>query len=124
MHRCIPIHVGACWLLLLLTTIAVADDTRGWFGFAANIDVDGTLSPTVHSMKIDSVVAGSPAASQKLAAGDEIIEAEGLAVPGCKARALQARMDKRVGETLHLRLKRAGGEIYSVNLVAATKPKT
>ena len=116
--------VGVCCLYLLLTASAVADDSKGWFGFVANVDVDGMLSPTVQSIKIDSVVAGSPAANQKLAAGDEMIEAEGLVVAGCKARDLQARMDKRVGETLHLKLKHANGEIYSTNLVAAMKPKS
>jgi hypothetical protein len=32
-------------------------------------------------------------------------------------------MQKEVGQTLHLKLKRANGETYSVALVAATQPK-
>jgi C-terminal processing protease CtpA/Prc len=108
---------------MVLATIAVADEAKGWFGFAAIVDVDATSSPSVKSIRIDSVVAGSPAEKQKLAAGDEIIEAEGLLVADCKAQDLQVRMNKHVGETLHLKLKRAGGETYSANLVAAAKPK-
>jgi C-terminal processing protease CtpA/Prc len=124
MRRSIRIRFITAACLLLLAAIAIADETKGWFGFAANVDVDGVTDPTVQSVKIDSVVAGSPAASQGLKAGDELIEAEGMAVAGCKASELQARMSKRVGEILHLRLKHAGGENYAVDLVAAAKPKT
>jgi C-terminal processing protease CtpA/Prc len=124
MQRPIPLHVTTAFaLLFLLIAVALADEAKGWFGFAANVDVDSALNPTVQSIKIDSVVADSPAARQGLEAGDELIEAESVAVPGCKISELQARMNKRVGETLHLRLKHAGGEIYAANLIAIAKPK-
>ncbi len=115
-------RAAAYCLFMVLATIVVADEAKGWFGFAAIVDVDGTFSPMVKSIRIDSVVAGSPAEKQKLATGDEIIEAEGLLIADCKARDLQARMNKHVGETLHLKLKHASGETYSANLVAAVKP--
>ena len=124
MRRYAPLRLAPACCLLLATVVAIADDGKGWFGFAANIDVDGMLRPTVQSIRIDTVVAGSPAASQGLATGDYVVEAEGLAVPGCNARELQARMEKHVGETLHLRLKRTSGEVYSANLVAAAKSKS
>jgi len=110
-------------LLLSMMASAAAGEAKGWFGFAAKVDVDGFISPTLRSIKIASVVTGSPAQNQGLATGDEIVEVEGMAVAGCKARELQPLMEKKVGETLHLRVKHANGETYSADLVAATRPK-
>jgi C-terminal processing protease CtpA/Prc len=110
-------------LLLSVTVIPAAADAKGWFGFAAKVDVDGFISPTLRSIKIASVVTGSPAQVHGLATGDEIIEVEGVAVAGCKARELQPLMEKKIGETLHLRVKHASGETYSADLVAAIRPK-
>ena len=66
---------------------------------------------------------GSPAAAQHLAVGDVLVEIEGLPVAQADGDALKGRMHKAVGETLHLRLKRASGELYPADLVAAAKPQ-
>ena len=90
------------------------------------VNVDGSgffLNPTVKSAAITKVVANSPAAEQKLAIGDEIVEVEGRTVAGSKAKELKPLMQKSVGETLHLRLKRKSGQLYSAALVAAPRPK-
>ena len=80
------------------------------------------LAPTVDSVLIGKVAAGSPADQQRIHVGDEIIEAESKKVPGAKANDLKPLFEKQVGEVLHLRLKRSGGEIYSANLTAVKQP--
>ena len=117
----IPLAVLAC--ALVLATSYAADETAGWFGMSVNVDADGFfLSPTVHSATIVAVAADSPAAAGGLRAGDEIIDIEGLAVAGGKAKQLQAALAKRVGESLRVRLRRPGGETYTALLTAVRKP--
>jgi C-terminal processing protease CtpA/Prc len=100
-----------------------ADGVRGWFGVKLDVDTTGfSLNPTLRSVTISKVIAGSPAASQGLASGDQVQEVEGLTVPGRKAREVQAVMHRSVGETLHLRLKRVNGDVYSVALTAVARP--
>ncbi|MFL6590936.1 MAG: PDZ domain-containing protein [Chthoniobacterales bacterium] len=96
---------------------------KGWFGFGAAITGDGIFNPTVLSAKIDTVEPHSPAAEKGIAVGDEIVQVENTEVTGHKARELKPLMEKQVGETLHLRLKRSNGETYSVAIVAAQSPK-
>ena len=97
---------------------AAADETRGTFGFAARVDADGFLNPTLKSVVIQSVQPGLPAALAGVVAGDGILEVNGTKVPGAKASAMADRMKKKPGETLVLKLVRAGGETYVVSLTA------
>jgi C-terminal processing protease CtpA/Prc len=55
--------------------------------------------------------------------GDEVLQVEGTDVPGSKALKLKALMQKEVGQTLRMKLKRPNGESYSVTLTAAKSPK-
>ena len=64
----------------------------------------------------------SPAADKSIAVGDEIIQVENTDVPRHKASELKPLMQKAVGESLHLKLKRPNGETYSVTLIAAKRP--
>lgn len=122
MHR----YGTACviWLALsLLAPGASAQAARGWFGFRIAIESEGwALNPAVRSATVREVVAGSPAAAHPIAAGDQIIEIDGQAVIGRKARDLQPHVEKAVGEPLHLKLKRPSGETFSVRLVAVARP--
>jgi predicted metalloprotease with PDZ domain len=106
-----------------LTSTAHAAPEKGWFGFAANVSAPGfSFNPTLRSVTVSKVEPDSPAAKAGLTSGDQVIEVEGLTVAGHKAKELQGVMHKSVGETLHLRLKRSSGEVYSAALVAIAKP--
>jgi C-terminal processing protease CtpA/Prc len=103
------------------TSMATAAE-KGWFGFGLKIEGSGFLSLTIKSATVESIAPHSPAAEQHLAVGDEIIQVEETTVPGCRAWGLKSLMQKQVGESVHLRLKRPGGEIYSVTLTAVKNP--
>jgi C-terminal processing protease CtpA/Prc len=107
---------------LLLPALALRAADKGWFGFALNIDADGILNPRLRSIKIDKVFPASPAANAELAAGDVIVEIEGITVAGAKADSFKAAMQKSAGETLRLKIKRGAAAPRDVALVAAPKP--
>lgn len=115
----------AIWLSLgLVGAQASAQSAKGWFGFLIAIESEGwALNPAVRSATVREVVAGSPAAAHPIAAGDQIVEIDGQAVTGRKARELQPLVEKAVGEQLDLKLKRPNGEIFSVKLVAVARPE-
>jgi Periplasmic protease len=108
-------------LAFLCAAVAGAGDA-GWFGFRLGVDGSGFINPIVKSVTVQEVLPGSPAAKQPITVGDEVIEIEGTPVPGHRANELKPLMGKKVGEVLHLRLKRVGGEIYSVTMTAAKRP--
>ncbi|HET7772257.1 MAG TPA: PDZ domain-containing protein [Burkholderiaceae bacterium] len=112
-------------LALVAPPMAVqAEDTPkpGTLGFAVAIDGDGSFfNPTLKTVTIKSVVPGRPAAIAGITPGDQIVEVEGRQVAGRKAGDLQPLMRKNAGETLGLRLRKPGGEVYAVVLVAAPK---
>ncbi len=112
--------------LLLVTVIAgaiPAAQEKAWFGFKLAVKTSGlVLNPTVVAAVVQSVTANSPASQQKVAVGDEIVEAEGMPVAGNKARKLTPFLTKAPGEVLHLRLKRNDGEAYSATLTAMKRP--
>ena len=109
------------FLGLLFIQVARAGE-KGWFGFATALKASGIFNPTIFSVTVESIEAKSPAAEKSIAAGDQIIQLENTDVPGHKASELKPLMQKQVGESLHLKLKRPNGEIYSVTLVAAKRP--
>jgi C-terminal processing protease CtpA/Prc len=101
-------------------SIHAASEERGFLG----IKLAPELAPgmVIKAVRIKSIEPGSPALGKHIAVGDEIVEAEGRQVPGGKATELQPLMRKHVGETLHLKLKRANGETYSAALTAVKRP--
>ncbi len=108
--------------LLLWSALAVAGE-RGWFGFGLKFSGEGFfLNPTVKSITIGSVVPGSPAARSPIAVGDTIYRVEGVPIAGRKANELRSLAERQVGQTLHVDLRRPSGEVYSVALVAVTRP--
>ena len=111
-----------CLLLIGAWTHAVWAGEKGWFGFGVAIKGEGYFNPTLHSVTVDKVEPNSPASEKGIAVSDEIIRVENTDVAGHKASELKPLMQKQVGEILHLRLKRPGGETYSVSLIAAQKP--
>jgi C-terminal processing protease CtpA/Prc len=110
-------------LIFVWTSMAAAGE-KGWFGFGVKVAGEGFfLNPTVRSITIESIAPNSPAAGQHIGVGDEIIQVENTEVPGRKASELKPLMQKQVGETVRLRLKRPTGETYSVTLTAAKAPR-
>jgi C-terminal processing protease CtpA/Prc len=115
-------------LILLLATVLLFlplgshAAEKGWFGFALAIDADGILNPKLRSIKIDKVFPASPAAKAGLSAGDMIVEIEGIVVDGAKAETLKSAMQKSVGETLRLKIKRGADASQDVSLIAGPKP--
>jgi C-terminal processing protease CtpA/Prc len=111
--------------MLLVSTLsrAHAEDDKGFFGLAVSVDGEGFfLNPTLHTITIQKVVPKSPAANAGIAPGDQIIEAEGRVIAGTKARELEPIMSKKVGQALHLLMKRPKGELYKATLIAIAKP--
>lgn len=103
-------------------TSTVGAGEKGWFGFELNIAGESFFSLTVRLVTVASITPKSPAAAQSIAAGDEIIQIEETTVPGRKAWELKPLLQKQPGESIHLKLKRPTGQIYSVTLVAAKRP--
>ena len=80
------------------------------------------LNPKLRSIKIEKVFPASPAAKAGLSAGDLIVEMEGIVVEGARADSLKVAMQKSVGETLRLKIKRGADSSQDVSLIAAPKP--
>lgn len=107
---------------LLFSPLASHAAENGWFGFALAIDAEGILNPKLRSIKIEKVFPGSPAAKAGLAVGDMIVEIEGIAVAGTKAATLKAAIQKPVGETLRLKIKRGSDATLDVAVIAGPQP--
>lgn len=99
-------------------SVALAEEPRGSFGFAAKVEADGVFSPTLKFVFVHSVQSGMPAALAGVVAGDSIIEVAGVKVAGAKVSLMADRMKKRPGEVLALKLLRANGDSYVVTLTA------
>ena len=113
---------AALFALLLSVSSAAWAGERGSFGFALSINGEGVFwNPTLRSVKIGTVAPKSPAAEAGMVTGDEIIEVGGKTVPGAKGNDLKAHVEKDIGESLHMKLRRANGEVAAVTLVAAAK---
>jgi C-terminal processing protease CtpA/Prc len=112
-----------CFLLITGFIHAASAAEKGWFGFGVAIKGEGFfLNPILRSVTVDTVEARSPAGEKGMAIGDEIIRLENTDVSGHRALELRPLMQRSVGESLHLRLKRPNGDNYSVTLIAAKKP--
>jgi C-terminal processing protease CtpA/Prc len=107
--------------LLVLAASAWAADS-GYFGISVSVDGEGFfLNPTLKSIRIEKVVPNSPAAKAGITPGDFLIEIEGHPVPGTKADVLKPYMQREVGQTTRLLVKKSSGEVVSLVLVAAPK---
>jgi C-terminal processing protease CtpA/Prc len=122
MHR-LAASIFTALALALVVLPGAAEEERGYLGFSIEVDGDGFfLNPTLKSATVVSVAAASPAASAGIAAKDQIVEVDGHAVAGAKARDLQPLLKRAPGQALRLKLKRPSGEEYAVTLVAGPRP--
>ena len=117
--------VAVTVLALVVFTLAPVrgEEAKGFFGLGVAIDGEGFfLNPTQRSVTVQKVEPKSPAAGAGIAPGDQIVEVEGRTVVGAKAKELQPLMQKKVGEALHLVLKRPNGGTFKAVLIAIAKP--
>jgi len=115
-------RLAAVLLLALLAGRVHAED-HGYFGFALNVVTKGFfLAPTVSDLTIDKVMPGTPAERAGIRAGDRILEVEGKPVAGSKALDLKASATRMPGQTLHLTLRHAEGQVFRVAMVAIPHP--
>jgi C-terminal processing protease CtpA/Prc len=116
-------RVSAALLLVLLAGAAQAED-HGYFGFALKVVTKGFfLAPTVSDLTIDKVMPGTPAERAGIRPGDRILEVEGKPVAGSKALDLKSSATRLPGQTLHLTLRHADGQVYKVAMVAVPHPE-
>lgn len=118
-----PLVLVATALLAAVSTLAAAGGS-GYLGIALAVSGEGFfLNPTIRSVKVQKVSAGSPAAQAGIAAGDEIVEVEGRTVVGAKAKDLQPYIERQVGETVRLTVRKPGGEVQSLSIKTVPKPE-
>lgn len=116
-------RAGLILVAVFLVSAVALGGEKGWFGLTVSAEAEGlSLNPTLRSITVQKVSASSPAAVAGMAPGDTVVEIEGIAVAGAKANLLKATMQKSVGETLHLKIKRAVGELREISMVAVPKP--
>ena len=107
--------------LLMIATGAWSAD-QGYFGISVAVDGEGFFfNPTLKSIKIEKVVPNSPAAKAGVAPGDLLLEIEGHQVAGTKADVLKPFMQREVGQSTRLLVKKSTGEVVSLVLVAVPK---
>ena len=115
-------RLAAALLLGLLAAGAHAEE-HGYFGFALDLETKGfVLAPTVTDLSVDKVMPGTPAERAGIRAGDRILEVEGKPVVGAKALDLKSRATRLPGQTLHLTLRHADGQVYKAAMVAIPHP--
>ena len=121
-HRAFSVTVVfAVWLL---ASSGFAGEGGGWFGFTIKVDASiFSLNPVLRSATVTKVVADSPAAKGGVTAGDQIIQVEGVAIAGRRAKEIKPLMQKAAGETLHLQMTHSNGTVYTASLVARVKPE-
>lgn len=103
-------------------SVAVAAGS-GYLGLALAVNGEGFfLNPTIRSIKVQKVNAGSPAARAGIAEGDEIVEVEGRPVAGAKARDLQPYVERNVGETVRLTVRKPNGDVRQLSVKTEAKP--
>ena len=79
------------------------------------------LNPTLMSGWVKYIVPKSPADGHNITVGDILLEIDGAPVAGLKLSALKSKMSVEAGQTIHLKLKRSNGEIYTADLTAIPK---
>lgn len=102
----------------------VSADERGWIGFALQVDGDGPdTDPVLKSVVVTKVQPASPAAAAGVREGDRLVEVEGRAVQGARARELEPLMRRQPGEALRLRVERDGEGTRELTIVAGRRPE-
>lgn len=116
-------RITFAFLVTLFATVSLVHASGdAWYGLAFKVAADGVFNPTVHSIKIEKVFPTSPAAQAGLRVGDLVVGIDGITVAGAPAGDLKKAMNKPVGGTLRLKIKRGSAEPREVTLTAARKP--
>jgi C-terminal processing protease CtpA/Prc len=97
-------------LLLGLTAPAYGAEPDYGFGMRASVNWRLQLS----AAEVHSIRAGSAAARQGMADGDQIVAIDDCGIPGCGARRAEKLLNTVDGKARHFRLRRADGSEYSV----------
>jgi C-terminal processing protease CtpA/Prc len=126
METILPIRVLLLFVALAIAAPLVAAQ-KGFIGMALDGKADpgsglNFLNPTLMSSWVKSIVPKSPADGHHITVGDIVLEIDGMPVPGCKLSALKTKLAVEAGQTIHLKLKRSNGEIYTADLTAIPKP--
>ena len=111
--------------LAFATAIPLLAVDEGWIGMGFNAKLGGTsmLNLVVVAVTVKSIALNSPADGHKITVGDSVIAVDGIEVSGGKLSIIKAKLRPPVGTTANLKLKRAGGEIYTVELISVPRPK-
>lgn len=113
------------YLLTILAfsfSLPVSAGERGFLGIGVSVDGEGFfLNPTLKAVTIAKVVAKSPAAAAGIVVGDQIVEIEGRKIQGAKANDVKPYLEREIGQTVRLVLKKSSGEIQVISLVAGPK---
>lgn len=109
---------------LLAAALCAQAAGKGYLGISVAVEGEGVLwDPTLKSARIAKVAPGSPAARAGIAEGDVIVEIQGRPVAGAKAKDLQPHMDRGIGQTIHLVLRKPSGALEPVSVVAGPPPR-
>lgn len=83
----LPLRVSLMVAATAFAISAQAQAPKGWLGFVIAIESEGWApNPTLRSVIIKEIAAGSAAAAQRIVPGDQILEFDGLHVVGPKRR--------------------------------------
>ena len=109
---------------LLLTPLTAAAADEGYLGLSISADGEGFfLNPTLKTITISKVAPESPAAKAGIEPGDQIVEIEGRKVAGAKANDLKPHMEREVGQTVRLAIKKVAGGVNQVSVVFGQRPE-
>jgi len=103
-------------------TFAAQAAEPGVFGFQVSVDGEGFfLNPTIKEVRIDKVLAKSPAEAAGIAAGDVVVEIEGHAVTGTKADVLKPYLKREVGQATRFVIRKPDGSVKTLTLTPVAK---
>ena len=113
-------------LFALTAVVPLFAAEKGFLGLKIDMKGDpsgssSVFNPTIMSAWVSYIVPKSPADGHGMAIGDIVLAIDGVPAPGCKLSALKAKMSAGPGQTIHLKLKRSNGEIYTADLTVVPK---
>jgi C-terminal processing protease CtpA/Prc len=106
--------------LLSLMSVPAALAADEPIGFALKFETDGFFSSKITRALVTQVRPQSQAQAAGLAVGDELIEVEGVPVPGNSAGAIKPHMQFEPGQPTRLVFKRPSGAVYEATLTKTT----